>query len=44
MIWLSFDHWSRRADSMFTYDRVYRNGYKWTPFVEIKRRYKQSGV
>ena len=42
MIWISFGKWSSKHDTMFSWWRVYRNGWKWTPFVEIERRYKDN--
>jgi hypothetical protein len=39
MIWFSFGRWNHKADSLFTYARVYRNGWQWTPFVMISKRY-----
>lgn len=40
MIWINFGRWSSSHGSMFTQYRVYKNGWKWTPFVVVDRRYK----
>ncbi|WP_157109911.1 hypothetical protein [Thermanaeromonas toyohensis] len=37
MIWLNFGRWSSAA-GRFIYERIYINGWRWTPFVRIKRR------
>ena len=39
MLWISFGKWSSKATSMFVWDRVYRKGYIWTPFVMASIRY-----
>ena len=39
MIWLSFAKWSSHSTSMFVWERVYRNGYRWPPFIMARRRY-----
>lgn len=31
--------WSHKATAMFLYDRIYRHGYKWTPFCIKSFRY-----
>ena len=41
MIMIRFGRWSRAGGKIFTWQRIYFKGYKWTPFVLIKRR-KQS--
>ncbi len=41
MIWINFGKWTSKHDSMFTWTRVFRNGYQWTPFVMLEARYKQ---
>ena len=44
MIWISFAKWSSSGTSMFVWERVYRNGYKWTPFIIARARYKAMGT
>ena len=39
MIWLSFKRWSSSSTSMFVWQRIYRHGYKWTPFIMARPRY-----
>lgn len=39
MIVIRFGKWSHKATSMFTYTRIFRNGYKWTPLCIKKFRY-----
>lgn len=39
MIVLNFGKWRHKATSMFLYDRVYKNGYKWTPICLVRFRY-----
>lgn len=39
MIWISFARWDTKSDSMFIWERVYRNGNRWTPFIMAKIRY-----
>ena len=33
MLWVNFEKWSYAARRLFVWDRVYWNGYKWTPFI-----------
>ena len=40
MILIHFGKWSSKATNYFIYNRVYKNGYKWTPFIEMTRRYR----
>jgi len=40
MFWLNFGRWDRQGTAMFTITRVYWNGWKWTPLIYIKPRYK----
>lgn len=42
MIWISFGKWSSHSNSMFIWDRVYKEGYKWTPFIMARIRYPLS--
>ncbi len=42
MIWINFGKWSNAAGSMFVWERVYKNGHKWTPFIFGKIRYGRS--
>lgn len=44
MWWIRFGRWSHAAMRVFTYDRYYRKGYIWTPFVKVKWRYKRTGL
>ena len=39
MIIISFGKWSSSSGSIFKYQRIYWNGYKWTPFVKVSFRY-----
>lgn len=39
MILINFGKWSQKGGSMFIWDRVYRNGYQWTPFIMARVRY-----
>ena len=36
---IRFGRWCHKATSMYLYDRVYKNGYKWTPFCLKSFRY-----
>lgn len=36
---LSFGRWDHAAGRWFVRERVYMNGYKWTPIVKVKRRW-----
>lgn len=36
---IRFGKWCHKATSMYLYDRVYKNGYKWTPFCLKSFRY-----
>jgi len=42
MIWLSFKKWNTNYSSMFVWQRIYRHGYKWTPFIIAKPRYSEE--
>lgn len=42
MIWISFKKWSSYSNSMLIWERVYRNGYRWTPFIMAKIRYNSG--
>ena len=39
MVVIKLGKWRHKANSMFVYDRVYRNGYEWTPFCLMRFRY-----
>lgn len=39
MIALSFERWSHSAGRWFVWDRIYRHGYKWTPFCKLRLRH-----
>ena len=39
---ISFGTWDRAAGACFCRERIWWKGYKWTPFVRISRRYKES--
>ena len=39
MVWFDFGKWSHRGGSWFTWDRIYKDGYKWTPLCIIHFRY-----
>ena len=43
MYWLSFDIWNNSHGMLFTKQRIYIKGYKWTPFVKVSIRYKNQG-
>jgi len=40
MIFINFRKWTSWSNSMLIWERIYKNGYKWTPFIMAKRRYK----
>ena len=44
MLVLKFGRWSHSALEKYTYDRIYRNGYKWTPFCRRQLRYVTGGM
>ena len=37
--WLNFEQWGYSGGRWFVARRVYRQGWKWTPFVWLERRY-----
>lgn len=41
MIWFSFARWSHAAGQRFVRDRIYWKGYRWTPLVSIRWRYRK---
>lgn len=41
MIWISFGRWSLSSGRYIIQARIYRHGYKWTPFVRIKSKARQ---
>ena len=40
MYWLSFKKWDSSHGIFFVYERAYIRGYKWTPFIRVRKRYK----
>lgn len=36
---IKFGKWCHKATSMFVYERIYKDGYKWTPLCIMKFRY-----
>lgn len=42
MFILNFGKWSSGHGKMFSYYRVYYNKCKWTPIVEVERRYNRE--
>jgi len=41
MFFINFGRWNSSHGPMFSMYRVYKNGYRWTPIIEITRRYTQ---
>lgn len=39
MLVIRFGKWNHKATSMFIYTRIYRSGYRWTPFCIKEFRY-----
>lgn len=39
MILINFGKWDASFQSFFRYKRIYIDGYKWTPFVRVYKRY-----
>lgn len=39
MIIINFGKWCHKATGLFLYDRVYKDGYKWTPLCVVHFRY-----
>lgn len=39
IILIRFGRWSHLAGRWLVWDRIYRKGYKWTPFCRVRRRY-----
>lgn len=39
MLVIKFGKWCHMSTSMFVYERIYKDGYKWTPFCIMKFRY-----
>lgn len=39
VLWLNFERWGYAGGRWFVARRIYRQGWKWTPFVWLKRRY-----
>jgi len=44
MIWINFDRWNNGAGFLFKKQRIYINGYKWTPFIKLSIRYKDRKI
>jgi len=44
MIVINFGKWDNAAGRWFVRKRIYINGYKWTPFCKISRRYKHKAI
>lgn len=42
MIWISFAKWQRSCGNIFTLERYYKYGYKWTPLVKVSFRYLKT--
>lgn len=42
MYWISFETWSVSVGRYFVLRRVYRHGFKWSPWVRVLRRSKVS--
>ena len=40
MYWINFEKWDSSHQTIFNYERVYKKGYIWTPFVKISIRFK----
>jgi hypothetical protein len=40
MIWLSFANWHSSSGRFFTLTRIYSPGWRWTPFVRVRKRYR----
>lgn len=36
---LSFGRWSTCTGALFIRERIYRKGFKWTPFIRYYKRY-----
>ena len=44
IIFINFGKWSSSHGKFFTMERIYQNGWKWTPFVKIKKRHKKESL
>jgi len=40
MIFIAFGRWSSAHGRWFTRERIYRGGWRWTPFVRVSWRYR----
>lgn len=40
MIWIAFGRWNGSGGRWFCRQRIYWKGYKWTPFVRVRWRYR----
>lgn len=38
MYWLNFGKWMHKSKGRFIWERVYVDGYRWTPLVKSKRK------
>lgn len=41
MIWINFGKWDHKGGRLFTFERIYIKGYRWTPIVRFQRRRKR---
>jgi len=41
MFWINFGKWNSSHGGMFSAYRVYIHGWRWTPLIEITRRYNK---
>jgi hypothetical protein len=39
MMFIAFGRWSNAAGRWFIRERIYWRGYRWMPFVRVRRRY-----
>jgi hypothetical protein len=44
MIFINFGKWDMSCQSFFRYKRIYIDGYKWTPFVRVYKRYDYKKI
>ena len=42
MLWLSFAIWNSSHGRIFSAERLYKYGYKWTPLVKLSLRYYKT--
>ena len=43
MVILNFGKWCHKATGLFLYDRVFKDGYRWTPLCVVHFRYVGLG-